>query len=89
MDAPTTWISRNPQGEPKIISGTHSGSWPLVTPATSTSIAGVAMASTPGLLGLRGSVSKDAGRLAVDRIEETAGLDWLSTQILGAASHPY
>ena len=47
------------------------------------------MASTPGLLGLRGSVSKDAGRLAVDRIEETAGLDWLSTQILGAASHPY
>ena len=37
----------------------------------------------PGLLGLRGTVSEDAVRLAMYRIEETAGLDWLSTQILG------
>jgi hypothetical protein len=37
----------------------------------------------PGLLGLRGTVSEDAVRLAMYRIEETAGLDWLSTQVLG------
>jgi|688.fasta_scaffold270308_1 hypothetical protein len=40
----------------------------------------------PGLLGLRGTVSEDAVRLAMYRIEETAGLDWLSTQILGCIS---
>ena len=40
----------------------------------------------PGLLGLRGTVSEDAVRLAMDRINESAGLDWLSTQILGSIS---
>jgi len=40
----------------------------------------------PGLLGLRGTVSEDAVRLAMDRIQESAGLDWLSTQILGSIS---
>jgi len=40
----------------------------------------------PGLLGMRGTVSEDAVRLAMYRIEETAGLDWLSTQILGSIS---
>jgi hypothetical protein len=40
----------------------------------------------PGLLGLRGTVSEDAVRLAMYRIEEAAGLDWLSTQVLGCIS---
>jgi hypothetical protein len=40
----------------------------------------------PGLLGLRGTVSEDAVRLAMYRIEETAGLDWLSSHILGSIS---
>lgn len=40
----------------------------------------------PGLLGMSGSVSEDAVRLAMVRIEETAGLDWLSAQILGSIS---
>lgn len=40
----------------------------------------------PGLLGLRGTVSEDAVRLAMYRIEQTAGLDWISTQILGCIS---
>jgi len=40
----------------------------------------------PGLLGMNGTVSEDAVRLAMTRIDETAGLDWLSTQILGSIS---
>ena len=40
----------------------------------------------PGLLGLSGTVSEDAVRAAMYRIEETVGLDWLSTQILGCIS---
>ena len=40
----------------------------------------------PGLLGMSGTVSEDAVRLAMYRIEETTGLDWLSTQILGCIS---
>jgi hypothetical protein len=40
----------------------------------------------PGLLGMRGTVSEDAVRLAMYRIKETPGLDWLSTQILGSIS---
>ena len=40
----------------------------------------------PGLLGMRGTVSEDAVRLAMKRIKETAGLDWLSKQILGSIS---
>lgn len=36
----------------------------------------------PGLLGMSGTVSEDAVRLAMTRNEETAGLDWLSTQII-------
>ena len=38
----------------------------------------------PGLLGMRGTVSEDVVRLAMYRIEETAGLDWLCSQILGS-----
>ena len=34
----------------------------------------------PGLLGMRGTVSENALRLAMYRIKETPGLDWLSTQ---------
>ena len=40
----------------------------------------------PGLLGMRGTVSEDAVRLAMGRINEAVGLDWLSTQILGSIS---
>lgn len=40
----------------------------------------------PGLLGMSGTVSEDAVRLAMYRIDETTGLDWLSTQILGCIS---
>ena len=40
----------------------------------------------PGLLGLRGTVSEDAVRLAMYRIEEKAGLEWISNQILGSIS---
>ena len=40
----------------------------------------------PGLLGMSGVVSEDAVRLAMGRIEETAGLDWLSSQILASIS---
>jgi hypothetical protein len=40
----------------------------------------------PGLLGMRSTVSEDSVRLAMYRIEEKAGLDWLSTQILGSIS---
>ena len=36
----------------------------------------------PGLLGMGGTVSEDAVRLAMYRIPEVAGLDWLSSQIL-------
>ncbi len=37
----------------------------------------------PGLLGMRSTVSEDAVRMAMARIEETAGLDWLSSRIVG------
>lgn len=40
----------------------------------------------PGLLGMKGVVSEDAVRLAMGRIQESAGLDWLSTQILASIS---
>jgi len=40
----------------------------------------------PGLLGMSGVCSKDAVRLAMGRIDETAGIDWLSTQILASIS---
>lgn len=36
----------------------------------------------PGLLGMSGTVSEDAVRLSMYRIDETRGLDWVSTQIL-------
>lgn len=36
----------------------------------------------PGLLGIGGTVSEDAVRLAMGRIEEKAGLDWLSGQVV-------
>lgn len=35
----------------------------------------------PGLLGMRGTVSEDAVRMAMRRMDETSGLDWLSSQI--------
>jgi hypothetical protein len=38
------------------------------------------------LLGPRGTVSEDAVRLAMYRIEEKAGLEWISNQILGCIS---
>jgi hypothetical protein len=37
----------------------------------------------PSLLDVCGTVSEEAVRLGMRRIEEKAGLDWLSTQILG------
>lgn len=40
----------------------------------------------PGLLGMSGTVSEDAVRLAMGRIDETTGLNWLSRQILGSIS---
>jgi len=40
----------------------------------------------PGLLGMNGVVSEDAVRLAMARIPEVAGLDWISTQVLGSIS---
>ena len=40
----------------------------------------------PRLLGLRGTVSEYAVRLGMRRIEEKAGLDWISTQIIGCIS---
>lgn len=40
----------------------------------------------PGLLGMCGTVSEDVVRMAMYRIEETAGLDWLSMHILGSIS---
>jgi hypothetical protein len=40
----------------------------------------------PGLLGMKGVVSEDAVRLAMGRIDESAGLDWLSNQIVGSIS---
>ncbi len=36
----------------------------------------------PGLLGMRGTVSEDVVRLAMSRIDEEAGLRWLSSQVL-------
>ncbi len=42
--------------------------------------------TNPGLLGMDGVVSEDAVRLAMYRIPETAGLDWLSSQILSCIS---
>lgn len=38
----------------------------------------------PGLLGMSSTVSEDVVRLAMYRIPEAAGLDWLSSQILDA-----
>ena len=38
----------------------------------------------PGLLGIDGTVSEDAVRLAMRRINEKEGLDWLSDQIVGS-----
>ena len=40
----------------------------------------------PRLLGMSSTVSEDAVRQAMGRIEEVAGLDWISTQILGYIS---
>lgn len=37
----------------------------------------------PGLLGLDGTVSEDVVRLAMGRMDEKAGLSWLSSQTLG------
>lgn len=39
---------------------------------------------TPGLLGMKGTVSEDAVRQGISRIEEKSGLQWLSDQILGS-----
>lgn len=41
-------------------------------------------AVNPGLLGVGATVSEDAVRLAMRRIDETAGLEWLSAQVLGS-----
>jgi len=38
----------------------------------------------PGLLGMKGTVSEDAVRLGIGRIDEESGLDWISSQILGS-----
>ena len=38
----------------------------------------------PGLLGMNGTVSEDAVRLGIGRIDEKPGLDWLSGQILAS-----
>ncbi len=38
------------------------------------------------MLGIAGTVSEDAVRLAMGRIDEKAGLDWISNQILGSIS---
>jgi hypothetical protein len=38
----------------------------------------------PGLLGMRSTVSEDVVRMAMSRIGEEAGLDWLSSQVLGS-----
>ena len=38
----------------------------------------------PGLLGMDSTVSEDAVRLGIGRIDEKPGLDWLSDQILGS-----
>ena len=38
----------------------------------------------PGLLGMKGVISEDAVRLGIGRIEEKAGHNWLSDQILGS-----
>ena len=38
----------------------------------------------PGLLGMKGTVSEDAVRLGIGRIDEKSGLDWISGQILGS-----
>ena len=40
----------------------------------------------PGLLGMSGTVSEDVVRLGMYRIDETSGLDWLSSQILSSIS---
>jgi len=40
----------------------------------------------PGLLGIGSTVSEDAVRLAMGRMEHEAGLDWLSGQITGSIS---
>ena len=40
----------------------------------------------PGLLGMSGVASEDAVRLAMGRIDEKPGLDWLSIQILASIS---
>lgn len=40
----------------------------------------------PGLLGMSGTVSEDVVRLAMYRIDETTGLDWVSSQILDSIS---
>jgi len=40
----------------------------------------------PGLLGMARTVSEDAVRLGIGRIEEEPGLDWLCDQILGSIS---
>lgn len=40
----------------------------------------------PGLLGIGGTVSEDAVRLAMGRIEEREGLDWLSEQVTESIS---
>ena len=40
----------------------------------------------PGLLDMSGVASEAAVRLTTGRIDETAGLNWLSTQILGSIS---
>lgn len=40
----------------------------------------------PGLLGMSGTVSEDAVRLGMYRIDETAGLEWASSQILDSIS---
>ncbi|RYD29900.1 MAG: transposase [Verrucomicrobiaceae bacterium] len=38
----------------------------------------------PGLLGMRGTVSEDAVRMAMRRMDETNGLNWLSSQTLSS-----
>ena len=38
----------------------------------------------PGLLGIGGTVSEDAVRLAMRRMNEREGLDWISDQIIGS-----
>lgn len=84
-NCPLTYTGNRGSGAPKVMGTTLlsilNGHWRY---AHINAVRGDGI--NPGLLGIDGTVSEDVVRLAMGRIDEDQGLDWLSEQITGSIS---